>query len=134
MVAITATNSATPSPQAFMGRTRVDQARREADQAETVAKNLRAQADAAELQSARSTDNLRQLTARVQQEDVTYKPATDDANSEVSPKVQKLIEQMYSATSSARSQSGNPLKSNLLAPPVINVQGQSTGKIVNISA
>jgi hypothetical protein len=45
MGAITATNSATPSLSAMLGRARLEQARREADQAEATAQELRAQAD-----------------------------------------------------------------------------------------
>ena len=48
MVAITATNSATPSVQASVGRARLAQARREAEQAEANARDLRDQADDAE--------------------------------------------------------------------------------------
>jgi hypothetical protein len=44
MAALAATNSSTPSLQASLSRTRVDAARREADQAESYAKSLRAQA------------------------------------------------------------------------------------------
>jgi len=133
MVAITATNSTTPSLQASLGRAQVEQARRQADQAEATARDLRSQADEAERQADSSQDNLRKVTARVQQEAVTYKP-TDKSASEVPLKVQKLIEQMYSATSGARTQSGNPLKTQVNAAPVVNNQGQATGRIVNISA
>jgi len=133
MVAITATNSATPSIQTSLGRARVEQARRQADQAEATARDLRSQADEAERQADSSEDNLHKVTASVQQEEVTYKPP-DKSTSEVPLKVQKLIEQMYSVTSGARAQSGNPLKTQANAAPVVNSQGQATGRIVNISA
>ena len=45
MVAISATNSATVSLQVTLNRMRLEQARREADQAEAYAQSLRAQAD-----------------------------------------------------------------------------------------
>ena len=48
MVAVAATNSATPSLQSALLRSRVDAARREADRAESHAENLRQQADAQE--------------------------------------------------------------------------------------
>jgi hypothetical protein len=134
VVAITATNSTTQSVQSSLGRARVEQARREADQAEATARDLRAQADDAEQQADKSQDNLRQVVARVRQEEITYKPKPDGATSEVPPKVQKLIEQLYSATSAAHTLSGNPLKTNANAAPVVNAQGQSTGRILNISA
>lgn len=133
MVAITATNSTTPSIQASLGRARVEQARRQADQAEATARDLRARADEAEQQANSSQDNLRRVKAYAQQEEVTYKPTANNMQ-EVPLKVQKLIEQMYTATSEARTQSGNPLKTRMSAAPVVNSQGQATGRIVNISA
>jgi hypothetical protein len=48
MAAIAATNSATPSLQSTLIRSRIEAARQQADQAETQAQDLRAQADAQE--------------------------------------------------------------------------------------
>ncbi len=134
MVSITATNSTTPSIQASLGKARVEQARREADQAEANARDIRAQADEAEQQAQRSQDNFRKVSTLVQQQEVTYKPPKNDSESEVPIKVQKLIEQMYATTSARYTQSGNPLKTDTRAAPVVNIQGQSTGRIVNITA
>jgi hypothetical protein len=134
MVAITATNSATPSIQASLGRARLDQARREADQAEANARDLRGQADIAEQQAQQGQDNVRKIGARIQQEEPTYAQPRESTTVEVPVKVQKLIEQMYTATSEKRTQSGNPLKANSNSPPIVNSQGQRTGRIVNISA
>lgn len=134
MVAITATNSATPSVQASAGRARLAQARREAEQAEANARDLRAQADDAERQAQSSQENVRRLSSRNRQEEVTYAQPRTGSTSEVPIKVQKLIEQMYSATSEKRAESGNALKTNVNASPVVNSQGQATGRIVNVSA
>lgn len=117
-----------------LGKARLEQARREADQAEAKARDLRAQADDAEQQAKRSKDNVRKVSARTQEEAATYSQPRDSSTSEVPLKVQKLIEQLYSATSEKRAQSGNPLKTNANAPTVFNIQGQATGRIVNISA
>ena len=134
MVAITATNSATPSIQASQGRVRLEQARREADQAEANARNLRAQADNAEQQAQSSQENARKVSARNQRAESTYSTTGSTSPSEVPIQVQNLIEKMYAATSEQRAQSGNPLKTNANAAPVVNTQGQATGRIVNISA
>lgn len=134
MVAITATNSATPSTQVSLGRARLEQARREADQAETNAHNLRAQADDAEQQAAISQENVRKVATSNQSEASTYSAPRASSTSEVPLKVQNLIEKMYAATSEQRAQSGNPLKTNPQAAPVVNSQGQATGRIVNVSA
>ncbi len=134
MVSITATNSATPPLQIGPGKARLEQARREADLAEANARDLRARADDAEQQARRSQDNVRKVSARAQEEAATYTQPRNSSTSEVPLKVQKLIEQMYSATSEKRTQSGNPLKTDVDAAPVVNIQGQATGRIVNISA
>lgn len=136
MVAITATNSSTPSIQAALGRTKLQQARREADQAESNAQNLRKQADAAEQEAQKSQANVRTLSARTQQETATTyaAPRVNGSTTEVPVKTQDFLVGLYTATSQKRADSGNALKSDVHAAPVINIQGQSTGRIVNISA
>ncbi len=134
MVAITATNSTTPSIQASLGRVRLQQARSQADQAEANARDLRAQADDAELQAGQSQANVRKIASAIAQQEPTYAQPRESASEEVPVKVQKLIEQMYTATNDKRAKSGNPLKTDSDALPVINSQGQRTGRILNISA
>lgn len=133
MVAITATNSATPSPQAVLGRARVEQARREADQAEANAQDLRAQADAAELDAQQSQQRARELAQRNRQSDPTYAPQLNASKSEVPQKTQEFLVNLYSASAQKFASSGNPLKTNPNAAPVRNTQGQATGRIVNLS-
>lgn len=72
MVAITATSNATPSLQSVLNRTRVEQARSEALQAESNARNLRAQAIEEERKAQQSQDKVRTLTAQARQNDATY--------------------------------------------------------------
>jgi uncharacterized protein YigA (DUF484 family) len=134
MVSISATNSASPPLQVSLGQARLAQARREADQAEAKAKDLRSQADDAEQQAQKSQQNVSKMAARAQEEAATYSQPKEGSASEVPLRIQKLIEQMYSATSEKRAQSGNPLKSNVNAAPVVNIQGQATGRILNVSA
>ena len=134
MVAITATNSATPSLQASVSKARLEQARREADQAESNAQRLREQADAAENDVQKSHDRVRDLASRSQQTDPTYKPQTQGNAPEVSLKTQDLLVNAYKTSSSTRTANGNPLKTNSDAAPVMNTQGQATGRIVNVSA
>lgn len=134
MVAITATNSATPSIQAAPGRARLEQARREADQAEANARDLRAQVDDAEHQARSSQEKVRKVASSNQREESTYSAPRASSAAEVPLKVQKLIEQMYDASSEQRTKSGNSLKTDAKAAPVVNTQGQATGRIVNVSA
>lgn len=72
MAAIAATSYATPSAQVWQSRARVDQARRDADQAEANARQLREQADQAEQASQQSQTRLRDATAAATQSDSTY--------------------------------------------------------------
>lgn len=133
MVAITATNSTTPSLQAALGRAKLAQAQREASQAEGNAKQLRAQADEAEQQAQQSQNNVAKVASSNRQPASTYGAPSQPRISEVPVKVQNFIENLYRATSQKRADSGNALKSNADAPPVINTQGQATGRILNLA-
>lgn len=134
MVAITATNSATPSLQAALGRAKLAQAEREASAAEGKAKQLRSQANEAESQAQNRQGNVSRVAAAIRDEqDRTYRPDPSRA-SEVPVKVQNFIERMYRATDQQRADSGNALKADAEAPPVINTQGQATGRILNLAA
>lgn len=134
MGAIVSINATTPPLQSSVGMSRLAQARREADQAEANAKDLRAQANDAERQSQRSNANVRDISARVQQEKSTYTNPQKNSEEEVPRTVQALIEKLYAATAEKRTLIGNPLKSTIDAAPVINIQGQFTGRIVNVRA
>ena len=96
--------------------------------------DLRAQADDAERQAQDSQQNVRKISSRYQQEAATYSQPRASSTSEVPLKVQKFIEQMYNASSEKRTQSGNILKTDVQTAPVVNTQGQATGRIVNVSA
>lgn len=134
MVAITATNSATPSLQAALGRAKLAQAQREADQAEGTAKQLRAEADQAEQQAQERQGKVAQIAASGnRQNEATYRPPSTVQVAETPVKVQNFIENLYRATSQKRADSGNALKTNADAPPVINSQGQATGRILNLA-
>jgi hypothetical protein len=138
MLAITATNSTTPSPQAALAKARVAQADRDASQAEKHAQDLRSQADTAELEAQQRQSNARALAARNSNDssanDVTYASPRKPNPSEVPQRTQDFLVSMYGASSEKFAASGNPLKTDVNALPVRNSQGQSTGRIVNLSA
>ena len=113
MGTIAATNSATQSLQSALNKSRIEQARREADQAEAKAQTLRSEADAQERLAQEGQDNVRSLTAQGRQQDATY---------------------MYKATNQAFANGGNALKTSVDAAPVLNGVGQFTGRIVNLQA
>jgi len=134
MVAITATNSATPTALLALGKARLEQARREANQAEANAQSLRSQADAAEIDAQKSQDNVQKVATHNARADTTYSSQPNSGTSEVPKKTQDFLVDMYSAASEKFAASGNALKTDPKAPPVVNTQGQSTGRIVNVSA
>jgi hypothetical protein len=133
VVAITATNNATPSLPSVLNRSRVEQARRQADQAEASAQQPSALVIEKERQARVDQGRVRTLTSQARQSDATYTSAVKGRTSEVPPATQDFIERLYGATSQKFAESGNPLKTTANSPPVINVQGQSTGRIVNIA-
>ena len=135
MFAITATTSATPSLQAALGRAKLAQAQREADQAEGNAKQLRAEADQAEQQAQERQGKVSQIASSGNpQSESTYSTPASGRVTEVPVKVQNFIENLYRATSQKRADVGNALKTDADAPPVINSQGQATGRILNLTA
>jgi uncharacterized protein YlxW (UPF0749 family) len=134
MAALAATNSATPSLQSSLIRSRLQAARREADQAQADVQTLRAQVDAAESASQKSQDKVRNLNRQANQTDPTYTARLQASQSAVPIQTQELLFGLYEATSSKRQATGNGLKINPGAAPVLNTQGQATGRIVNMSA
>ena len=71
------TNSATQSLQSLLLQSRIEQARREADQAESRARDLRAQADNEQRKADQGNNRAQQLTAEQQRLGTVRKRATD---------------------------------------------------------
>jgi hypothetical protein len=133
MAALAATNSATPSLQSVLIRGRLEAARRQAQQAESTVQDLRAQVDAAETEYGKRQDQVRSLSDQSSQSDSTYSSQVR-SGAVVPAKTQEFIVGLYQATCSSRQADGKGLKTDPAAPPVVNTQGQATGRIVNFSA
>jgi small-conductance mechanosensitive channel len=137
VLAIPATSSATPSLQATLNRNRLQQARQEADQLEAQAQTLRSQADQAEDQAVKGQDKVRNLSSQNTNSDTsntTYNAVVKPSVSDLPVKTQDFLTRMYTATSPQFAASGNALKAKANSAPVLNTQGQSTGRILNIEA
>ena len=120
MAALTATSSATSSAQTLMLYERVRQAQRQAQSAQADAKTKRAQADQAELVSAQSTLRSRMIEAAS-----TYERPRAEATSQApSPSTQDFLVRMHQALS----------KDGAAAKPAKNSQGQTTGRIIDLTA
>ena len=139
MVAITSINSATPSIQAALGRARLAQARREAEQAEANAKDLRAQADQAEQEAAKSKDKVREVSSSQSRESTTYAAPTSGTSQTVGEAVRvqsSATEQKNRSNDNTKRTPGtNPLGIYISAATTAGPQsGKTTGRIVNVSA
>lgn len=137
MLALPATTSATPSLQGTLNRSRAEAARRTADQLESQAQSLRAQADRQETESASESQPAQPKVLALPPpkpaaEEATYTAQLKSAKAEVEPKTQDFLLRLYKATSQKFADSGNALKTDKDAPPVLNAQGQATGRILNI--
>lgn len=133
-MAITSTNSATPSLQATLNKARLEQAKREAETAQDKVESLKQETEHAEQDLQVKRENVRELTTRSALEDSTYIGQLRAAKSAVPTATQDFLVRMYTATSAKFAASGNALKSSLSAKPFVNALGQSTGRIVDITA
>jgi hypothetical protein len=142
MVAITATNASTPLKPVTPSRSRLEQARRQADQAETNARQLRALADQAEQDLQSSQARVSTLSAQVSQEtraaqsvetDSTYTAQVKPGASPRDKQIQDFLVRTATVALNKFSFPENPLKSGVNSAPVLNTQGQNTGRIVNLS-
>jgi vacuolar-type H+-ATPase subunit D/Vma8 len=145
MVAITATNTSTPLKPVAPSRSRLEQARRQADLAEANARQLRAVADQAEQEAQQSESKVSTLSAQVAQEsraalagqstqsDSTYTAQVKANASPQTKQVQDFLVRISAVALNQFSFPSNPLKSGANSAPVLNAQGQSTGRIVNLS-
>ena len=131
MAAVSSAQSATG---AAWGQIQLQQAQRNADQAEVKARALASQARAAESEAARAQENARSLRVESTQ-----------ADSQASEAQRGVVEmkgwsQLSSQFSDLRSQIKEVLQPNTTstttaAPaPVVNAYGQETGTVVNVTA
>jgi uncharacterized protein HemY len=133
-MAIASTNSATPTLQSVLNRARLEQAKREAQNAEDKVESLQQQTERAEQDRKVRDDRVQALSARNALEDSTYVSQLRASRSAVAPATQDFLIRMYSATSAKFAAGGNALKASLTARPFVNTLGQPTGRIVDLAA
>ena len=134
MVALAATNSATPSLPRTLILSRLVAARREADLAQANVQNLRAQVDAAQATSQNSQNKVRNLASQARQADPTYGTRVQTGASAPPPVNSPPLLSGQSDMSSLELQSIRGRFHTPGAAPVFNTQGLAAGRIVNISA
>jgi hypothetical protein len=133
MAGLAPTSSATPSVQSALIRGRLEAARREAEQAQANVQELRSQVDAAETESRKRQDTVRTLNGQAQQADPSDGAKAKDTDSTVPTTFQERTVNLPDATNTKRLDTASSIKFYPDTTPVINGQGQSTGRIVNVS-
>lgn len=138
MGAITATTYDTPPPQASLGRARLEQARREADQAEAFARQLRSAADQAEVDAQKGQEKVSTLRTQVMQSDETY---TSQVKKKVAPAESSTTQVTQTALASISTVAGNgfsfpenPLKAYSRASSLGGLGVKMSGSIVDQTA
>lgn len=137
MVTIGGTNSATLSLQQSLIQIRATQAQREAESAAALARQRRPEADrtAEQAQGAPTTaaaQSKAPATARMDAD--VYASPRLARQSQVDPPTQEFLVRMYTAAADKFAAAGNPLKSDPDAAASKNTLGQTTGRILSLSA
>ena len=134
MVALAATNSATPSLPRTLILSRLEAARREADQAQANVQNLRAQVDAAEATAQNSQDKVRNLASQANQADPTYNLRVKPDQSMLPVKAEQFLYGREDTSKKAEPPTTTVFKNMFDTAPFFNTQGLAAGRIVDISA
>jgi hypothetical protein len=149
MATISATSSANTSIQASLARARLAQARREADQAQSTADDLQAKADSADSYAQKTQSTVRDLAATSRALEATYERQLrnsisasakeesgikSNTSSNATTKTQGLLAGLYSAANQANAIKGAANEKSTSPFIIVNSQGQSTGRIVNVTA
>jgi len=134
MVALAATNSATPSLTRTLIPSRLEAARLEADQAQANVQNLRAQVDAAETSAQNSQNKVRNLASQANQADPTYNLRLKPDQSVLPVKAEQFLYGQDDTSKKEEPPTNNVFKNIFDTAPVFNTKGLAAGRIVNISA
>lgn len=134
MVAITATNATTPSAQVWQSRSRLQQAREEADRAESNARQLRAQADQAEQQAQQGQARVSALSTQVAAADSTYSAQfRNKVASAEARQTQDVLAPVATVAGNNFTFPDNPLRPDARLWSVVN-QARGSGRFVNLLA
>ncbi|TXT41069.1 MAG: hypothetical protein FD135_650 [Comamonadaceae bacterium] len=137
MAALSATNSATPSLQTSLIRSRLAAARREAEQAQANEDRLRQQVSEAESQTQQSQDKVRSLSSQANQATQTastYTSRTKPSQAVAQGKTQTWLSGLHNAISAQQNAADSGLQTRINTPLMSYAQGKTTGRILNLSA
>lgn len=128
-------SGAQSAAQSGLAQLRLQQARRNAEQAEQVARSLQAQARDAQQQAGEAQENARSVAAQANQAQGIAGQARQGLA--VIKTVSQMQTQLGNVVSQAAERIAEPaVASQTPAPPapVINTQGQATGTVINTTA
>lgn len=135
MASVSFISGAQSAAQSGLQQLRLQQARRDADQAEAVARSLQSQAQSARQAASEAQENARTVTTQADQ------AQANAAQARLGLAVIKTVDQMQTRLSGVVAQVTEKLgiaepavPTQSPSPPVVNTQGQLTGTVVNTTA
>jgi len=135
MASISSLSGAQSAAQSGLAQLRLQQAKRDAEQAEQVARALQAQAQSAQLKASEAEENARAITTQADvaensagqaRQGLALVKTAGQMRSQLASVVTQVVEKQESAAPPAPVQTP--------AAPVTNVQGQVTGTVINTTA
>jgi len=135
MATISSLSGASSAPQSGLLQVKLQQATRAAEQAERVARSLRAEVSVAQQAAARADENARAVATEANQAEVIAGQAQADVTAIRSASNAQAQQTTAVSLQAETLKALEPaIKSLPSAPPVINTQGQVTGTVVNTTA
>jgi len=143
MAVTSATSSSLSAAQLGMQQLRVQQAKQNAERAETAAQSLRAQADAAQREASQAQDNARSLYVRSDQaqnvagqarQGLAAMRSQGEMQVRLSNTVDQVVERANVTTVTTTDSAATGAVAPVAAQPVVNTSGQLTGTVVNTTA
>ncbi|MCK9389140.1 MAG: hypothetical protein M0Q22_12225 [Sulfuritalea sp.] len=135
MASISSLSGAQSAAQSGLAQLRLQQAKREAEQADQVARSLQAQAQSAQLKASQADQEARAITTQADvaessagqaRQGLALVKTSGQMQTQLSGVVTQVVEKQKSAAPPAPVQTP--------AAPVTNVQGQVTGTVINTTA
>lgn len=135
MATISSTSSAQSASQFGLQQLKLQQAQRNADQAELTAQSLRVQAQEAQRTADRAQENARQVGVQSDQaQDNADRAKQGIAAIKTANQMQSQLTQVVNQVA-ARQETAQPAApTKPQASPVVNTQGQLTGTVINTTA
>jgi chromosome segregation ATPase len=137
MASISSISGAQSAAQSGLQQLRLQQAKRNAEQAEQVANSLQAQARDAQQRASEAQENARSISAQSDQARTTAGQARQglaalSTGSQMQSQLSQVVGQVVEKQKAAEPPPVAAAKSP--APPVTNTQGQVTGTVINTTA